>query len=463
MGKAMRGWSLRNLLGLSVALNVGLLLRLASERGSCWRAEEEPERRNLHGICQMEQQPGPGEMMVVSPPVFRSPENARFSEASASGPVVSVVSASRGADDRIINLDQGDPAMYEKFWQQAGDMATVTIPGWQAMSYFSDPSKVCWFLEPQLEKEIIRLHGVVGNAVTDERYIVVGTGSTQLFQAALFALSPDDGPEPISVVSATPYYSFHRQVIDYVRTGLYKWAGDADSFSKEGPYIEIVTSPNNPDGVMRQPRVNRSGGMLIHDFAYYWPQYTPITHAPDHDLMLFSISKSSGHAGLRLGWALVKDREVAKRMTKFMELSSIGVSKDSQLRGAKILQVVSDSAEQSSGVKSSLNLLTVSYYEMAERWELLRQAVQKSGIFSLPEFPSAYCTYSKRSFRSQPAFAWLKCEGEIVDCECFLRDHKILSRSGKHFGMSPKYVRISMLDRDDNFHLFMKRLSTMSS
>ncbi|GAB2249049.1 hypothetical protein Droror1_Dr00012408 [Drosera rotundifolia] len=454
----IRGWSLRNLLGLSVALNVGLVLRLLSER-----VEENEGSVHLHGLCEVVERQS--KEVVESKGGLRSPENGQLRAAEAAGGVVvlKVESGGGGGDDgRIINLDHGDPTMYEKFWRLAGDKATVMIPGWQAMSYFSDPAKVCWFLEPKLEKEIIRMHSIVENAVTDDHYVVVGTGSTQLFQAALYALALKDWVEPISVVSATPYYSFHRQVIDYAKSGLYKWAGDADSFSEEGPYIEIVTSPNNPDGVMRLPRVNRSGGMLIHDFAYYWPQYTPITYVADHDLMLFTVSKSSGHAGMRVGWALVKDKEVAKRMTKYIELNSIGVSKDSQLRAAKILQVISDGSEEARGIEAGLNLFEISYYQMAERWELLRQAAKDSELFSLPELPSTFCNYLKRSFKSQPAFAWMKCEGEIQDCETFLRDHKILTRSGRHFGMSPKYVRISVLDRDDNFHLFIKRLSSMS-
>lgn len=56
---------------------------------------------------------------------------------------------------------------------------------------------------------------------------------------------------------------------------------------------------------------------------------------------------------------------------------------------------------------------------------------------------------------------WLKCEGETEDCESFLRGHKILTRSGRHFGVSPKYVRISMLDTDENFMQFLDRLSAI--
>lgn len=89
-----------------------------------------------------------------------------------------------------------------------------------------------------------------------------------------------------------------------MRSGLYKWEGDAYTYDKEGPYIEIVTSPNNPDGTIRHSVVNQKGGKLIHDLAYYWPQYTAITHPANHDIMLFTFSKCTGHAGTRIGLAI---------------------------------------------------------------------------------------------------------------------------------------------------------------
>lgn len=88
---------------------------------------------------------------------------------------------------------------------------------------------------------------------------------------------------------------------DRLKSGPYKWGGDAENFDKHGPYIELVTSPNNPDGSARHSVVNRSQGLLIHDLAYYWPQYTPIISASDYDLTLFTVSKSTGHAGMRIG------------------------------------------------------------------------------------------------------------------------------------------------------------------
>lgn len=101
----------------------------------------------------------------------------------------------------------GDPTMYEPFWRSIGDKCTVVFKGYESLSYFSNPKNPCWFLEPKLEESIKSLHGAVGNAVTDGYSIVVGTGSSQLLQAVLYAVTSHDQANPINVVSAAPYYS----------------------------------------------------------------------------------------------------------------------------------------------------------------------------------------------------------------------------------------------------------------
>lgn len=84
----------------------------------------------------------------------------------------------------------------------------ITIPCNASLSYFADASKMCWFMMPKLEEEIKNLHQVVGNAVIEGRHIVVGTGSSQLIQAALYALTDSlVKSDPISIVAAAPYYS----------------------------------------------------------------------------------------------------------------------------------------------------------------------------------------------------------------------------------------------------------------
>ncbi|KAI3452693.1 hypothetical protein Pfo_009357 [Paulownia fortunei] len=362
--------------------------------------------------------------------------------------------------EAIINLDHGDPTMYESYWKKLGEKSRVTIPGYQSLSYFANIKNLCWFLEPKLEEEIKILHNLVGNAIVEDHHIVLGTGSSQLIQAALYALSdPLNEPYPISVVSAAPYYSAYPEITDFLKSGLFKWAGDAYSFDKDGPYIEMVTSPNNPDGVIREAVVNRAKGMLVHDLAYYWPQYTAITSPADHDIMLFTVSKCTGHAGSRIGWALVRDKDVAKKMVKFIEISTIGVSKEAQLRAATILEIISASCQRVKP-RELENFFEYSQHVMAERWKKLRDAVKENELLYVTKYPLQYCNFTGHFTEALPAFAWMKCK-EGMDCEKLLREHKILTRSGRRFGSDPEWVRISMLSRDEEFDIFVQRLPTI--
>ncbi|XP_059303990.1 tryptophan aminotransferase-related protein 1-like [Lycium ferocissimum] len=418
---------------VSVAINLGLLLKLIHDGNLLLEWSNLPDKENGTHLSSLSSYP---------------PEPKPANDGQI--------------QQKLINLDHGDPTMYQSYWKQMGDRTTVVITGWQSVSYFSDTKNLCWFLEPAFANAVTRLHNLVGNAETENRHIVVGTGSTQLFQAVLYALCPSDAPEPMSIVSAAPYYSSYPLITECLKSGLYKWRGDANDFDKEEPYIELVTYPNNPDGEIREAVFNGNGGILVHDLAYYWPQYTPISSRADHDIMLFTLSKSTGHAGMRLGWALVKDEAIARKMVKFIEISSIGVSKDSQVRAAKILDVISDTYEDAETTDEIKQFFDYGYQEMAKRWTQLREAANKGQSFSLPNLPVGKCNFSNRTFGTQPAFAWLKCE-KADDCESFLKKHKILTRGGAYFGSSKKYVRASLIGHLEDYNEFIRRLSLINS
>jgi L-tryptophan---pyruvate aminotransferase len=102
-------------------------------------------------------------------------------------------------------------------------------------------------------------------------------------------------------------------------------------------------------------------------------------------------------------WALVKDRGIAQKMTKFIELNTIGVSKDSQLRAAKVLKAVSDGYELPAGTKPAHHrLFDFGRHKMVERWSMLREAAAASGIFSLPEETSDHCNFTKEMAATNP-------------------------------------------------------------
>lgn len=85
----------------------------------------------------------------------------------------------------------------------------------------------------------------------------------------------------------------------------YRFEGDTFSFlniSEAGKVIEFVTSPNNPDGKLNKAVLHGPNASAIYDRVYYWPHFTAIPNPADDDLMLFSLSKLTGHAGSRFGY-----------------------------------------------------------------------------------------------------------------------------------------------------------------
>ncbi|TKY69900.1 Tryptophan aminotransferase-related protein 1 [Spatholobus suberectus] len=360
-----------------------------------------------------------------------------------------------------LDLEKGDPVVFGEYWKRQSEECTVVIKGWELMSYNSDASNVCWYMLPELRDAIKRLHHVVGNAVTQDRHIVVGTGATQLFNASIFALSPSEPPQPINVVAAAPHYSEYQDEVSILRSRTYQWAGDAALYEKNEPYIEVITSPNNPDGTLRGPVVkSEAEGKLVYDLAYYWPHYSPITHQADHDVMIFTFSKCTGHAGSRIGWAIVKDIEVAKKVTRYVHMSSIGVSKESQTRVAKIFGVICDGYQNFGSMKSDL-FFEHSKRVLRERWEKLWEVIDQNKVFTVAKFPKAYCNFTDESSEASPGFLWLKCEEGIEDCASYLLGKlKIHARGGHRFGVGPKYARVSLFGTDDEFNEFLKRMSS---
>lgn len=102
-------------------------------------------------------------------------------------------------------------------------------------------------------------------------------------------------------------------------------------------------------------------------------------------------------------WAFVKDEEIARKMVKFIEYSSIGVSKDSQLRAAKIMGVICESYQDfKSCDHNSENFFEFAHRVLAQRWERLRDVIQQNNVFTLPNYPPQYCIFNGNLTQSYP-------------------------------------------------------------
>ncbi|PKI62367.1 tryptophan aminotransferase-related protein 4-like isoform X2 [Punica granatum] len=361
------------------------------------------------------------------------------------------------------NASGGDPLFLEQFWREHAADSGILVAGWHRMSYsFSDQT----YISQQLDAHIRKLHNVVGNAVTDGKFLVFGAGSTQLLYAAVHALSlpPDNtssSSSPAQVVASIPYYALYEMQTDFFDSRESNFQGDAAILINNSDVttniIEFVTSPNNPDGQLNKPLLKGSNVKTIYDRAYFWPHFTAIPNPPAHeDLTIFTISKLTGHAGSRFGWALIKDERVYERMTRYMQLNSMGVSRDTQLRALKLLKVVLDGGGR--------EIFKFGYEKMKKRWERLTNTLSLSNRFSLQKVSSQDCAFFRTPREPTPAYAWVKCERED-DEDCFevMKSANIIGRAGAVFRADNHYVRLSLIRGDDDFDILINNLHKLVS
>eukprot|EP00253_Pinus_taeda_P028721 PITA_28721 len=380
--------------------------------------------------------------------------------------------------DCAANVDSGDPLFLEPFWIRNAEASATVFPGWYRMSYKIQDSGTIQILSPELETQIRGIHALVGNAVTEGRYIVIGTGSKQLINAAVYSLSPrrQDAQLPAHVVAVPPHYGTYRTQTEMFDSADYSWEGDARAWVKRSKslnstrFVEIVASPNNPSGSLQEGVLEGRNVRTVYDHAYYWPHFTAINEPVNEDVMLFTLSKLTGHAGSRLGWAIVKDFNVYQKMTEYIFGNTLGVSHDSQLRATTLLKTViagyQGKLKEGKGDESRNQTLLFHYaYDvMRGRWQRLEKIFSGSQRFSLEYLTSNYCSFFRTVTGPSPAYAWVKCEREEdEDCTAVMKSGGIVGRRGEEFEGDKRYVRLSLIRRDDNFALLERRLQALVS
>ncbi|CAN0928334.1 Tryptophan aminotransferase-related protein 4 [Linum grandiflorum] len=372
------------------------------------------------------------------------------------------------------DADGGNPLFLEPFWIQRAAASAVVIAGHHRMGYtYGDSS----FTSSELERHIRQLHSIVGNAITENKSIIFGAGSTQLLNAAVHALSSSSSSAATGVVASPPFYPVYELQTQFFDSKDFQFQGDASTLlhnksSSGNPVpriIEFVTSPNNPDGKLNRAVLQgRPNSKAIYDRAYYWPHFTPIpppaADDDDPDVVIFTLSKLTGHAGSRFGWAIVKDEEVYGDMMKYLQLNTMGDSRESQLRALMLLKTVIGGGVSVSGGDGSSSIFDFAHETMKKRWQRLRSVVETSKRFSLQEVSSQYCRFFGKEREASPAYAWLKCEGqEDIGSSCYevLKRGGLLGREGTKFSASDRYVRLSLIKTEDDFDLLIKKLNNL--
>jgi len=172
----------------------------------------------------------------------------------------------------------------------------------------------------QLKTKIKRLHKKIGNANAEGKHIVVAAGATQIILGLMSILRDDNSP---FAWAEPPHFSRFPALATLAKMD---WEDRDDS-------LTIVSNPNNPNN-----RITLDLNCSILDCCYNWPQYTDLMIKYDHPVMVYSLSKATGHASTRIGWAILKDERLAKKLTQYIEVSTGGLSVDAQIKAEQVIE-----------------------------------------------------------------------------------------------------------------------------
>lgn len=244
----------------------------------------------------------------------------------------------------VIDMSWGIPAFLFPYWESVS-IKTDNLKKPQGYSFGS---------RSELKDSIIWLHQSVGNANVNNKHIVVAAGATQIILGLLYVLKNIKGAD--SAWAEPPHFSRFPSLAEFA--GL-KWLDSKKS-------ITIGTNPNNPDGTVLKT-LNKD----IMDLTYMWPQYTTAIKKYNHPIMVFSLSKSTGHASTRIGWAIIKDSKIAEALEKFIEYSTSGLSIDAQIKAERVIE---------SQLTRDFTVFEDGKNTLKERWDIIQQ-LDKRGVF----------------------------------------------------------------------------------
>jgi aspartate/methionine/tyrosine aminotransferase len=202
----------------------------------------------------------------------------------------------RGAVEGGYNLGVGEPIIIQKH---------VKFPHFNApRGPFEYPTMDG---RPDLVWELKDLHPGV-------EHVVIANGGKQALAAAFYAYKEARGKTHVE--HAAPYWPSYPTLARFA--GM-TFGSFGESYEDS---IKVITSPNNPDGGFGQPGASCD----VWDAVYASKTYGWMGIEPTYGVRIGSASKLMGLSGVRIGWALTNDADLAAMMRRYVEFTTSGVS-----------------------------------------------------------------------------------------------------------------------------------------
>jgi aspartate/methionine/tyrosine aminotransferase len=326
-------------------------------------------------------------------------------------------------DRRIINIGHGDPTIFRDWWE-ANRVLPWTDTQFPYFYEYQEDDPV------QLIAATHQFHRIFGTD-SPSSWLAYGNGSTQVIHATLYALTKLVAPNRKLVVGYRPpvYMLMHEYLshCGFVEVTFDLTRTDLD--------VEIVIDPNNPTGEHR--RQQSSAPYVIFDRAYNWPIYCdkviPTSIAKNH-ITVYTISKALGMGGLRLGWAFINDMDLIEEIKRAIFVIGICPNSFGMSAATKVFNLFQEDPSLSRRYTSNLKS------EIAARMNRTKEYKQ----FEVTNTSGPY--------------AWIRSK-DGTDIAAYLFDHHgIAVKSGKYFGSTADYARLSLICSGEDFFEAMDRL-----
>ena len=339
---------------------------------------------------------------------------------------------------KTLHMDRGIYLM-ESLWRNEISSLSVDIK-------LSDNNSYNLLGLKELNTATLTLHQTINphnsqNLIT--RPLVFGLGATQCLHAAIYACAEHCGKQLI-VTAQLPGYLEYKNLINIHHKGSAVWMdiNKVLQLSDQSNVLEIVCSPNNPDGRILHKITNST--YSIHDRINHWPFFTHKTNdyfneTFDNDqITIFSYPKILGFSASRVGYAFVKHDHIATLMQKYIVYACHGLCTEGQLKCLTALNYI---------LKSPQHYMDMLSQYCTHRWDTFEKAIS--------HYNSSH-TDIILLLNHQGPTAWIKLPSNSK--QWLLSKLNLVATYGPEYGTTDDYARINLLSMPNEFNELIRRL-----
>eukprot|EP00750_Incisomonas_marina_P014882 INCI17925.2.p2 GENE.INCI17925.2~~INCI17925.2.p2 ORF type:complete len:265 (+),score=40.94 INCI17925.2:203-997(+) len=256
----------------------------------------------------------------------------------------------------------------------------------------------------------------------------------------LAAIAAVEG-HPMTVTARAPYYPNFEYWGDEnpLRATFAKNVSGVDP----AHLVEIITYPNNPDGKFYEPLYPKAK-YHVYDMVYYWPHIVDIPKAVDFPIMVFSMSKLTGMAASRVGWALLDSANLAFNTIGTQSIETYSVASEAQWRASRVMAALTTSHEA---------YFTTTRNKTDARWAELEELFKDEKAIGRP---------GRFTLESHIGFwIWIACNDPADNCGEVFEKVGIEGRFYKGETGVQHHNRLSVMMRDTSWTVLKTRLAAL--